>query len=645
MQWGFCSTGDRFQQGLEALRAGDFERAAALFVEVVGEQPSNRDAYLLAARCYAELEDWVDAREVLERAEARFPDDTEVLKALAGVLANQGQYAAAAHRLEKLLELDPFQPKVRESLGALWYNAGIQAQEKGDLRSAVSAYRRAAELLPQDVRPYRSLAAVWLKLDQPDSALQVVAAALRDHPGDEKLINLQAAAFHKKGDLKGLASALEKLVREHPDSVGLALDLALVYRVAHRLDRALAIYDSLQARFPRNRRVFEAVAQHYWDHLNYEGVRQTWQRYLKPVPQDTSAWLEVARAWEAEGKWDQAVKVYQRLLRDRPRDLNLLGKLAQAQRRAGDWAAAGETLRTLVALRPEKARLWFALGEANARVGRFDDALQAFRTAAAKDSSWAEPWIEMGKIYEKRWQKDRARVCFQKAIEVGTSNPVPYHRLAAAALAEGDTARFVRFEERALSKAVRTVAKLESNFRAGLRELSGLQASKLASMSESAARLREAEAVLRDAAKRLRQVQGIRFDNYIEKLLRRYPGAKALWLLRAQTAESRGDWSEAVRTYEKLLSLDPSQVEAQKGLGRALEKLGKDGLAQRAYERALALDPNDESVYQALIRVAQRTGTLEKLVRRWERLASFHPDWALLGKYLAQAKRALHEAP
>jgi len=225
---------------------------------------------------------------------------------------------------------------------------------------------------------------------------------------------------------------------------------------------------------------------------------------------------------------------------------------------------------------------------------------------------------------------------YRRAIKAGTADPLPYHRLAQYALEQGDTTAFSRYERRAVVKAIRAVAQTEGAVRAGLKKIN-LNRAEIRRLSDMSRLLERYRSVLREALDALSGDPG--FGGLLDELLRKYPGAKALWEYKGKYEASEGNLEGALEAFERLVRLDPRYRPGHRGMAEVLEGMGRRKEAIKSYERLLRLDPNDEGPYRALIRLCKEEGTLSELISRWKRECEFHPERALLHKYLSIALR------
>ncbi|MFN3650831.1 MAG: tetratricopeptide repeat protein [Armatimonadota bacterium] len=104
----------------------------------------------------AQREEWLSSAPipVLRAASERDPADHELAYRLSFRLVTMGEHPEAAARMESLVKKEP-----RSSL--YWLGYARAAAGAGEVARAVNAYRRAAELAPNDADPAYSLAQVY----------------------------------------------------------------------------------------------------------------------------------------------------------------------------------------------------------------------------------------------------------------------------------------------------------------------------------------------------------------------------------------------------------------------------------------------------------------------------------------------------
>src|SRR5690349_14768480 len=101
-------------------------------------------------------------------------------------------------------------------------------------------------------------------------------------------------------------------------------------------------------------------------------------------------------------------------------------------------------------------------------------------------------------------------------------------------------------------------------------------------------------------------------------------------LERATTLLNLGKLDEAVQAFQDMVSQYPSSLEAQLGLGYALEKRGDVPQAVEAYERALRIDAKDVRVLNNLgALLIERNLDLTRGIRLVQTAVRLRPDFSV----------------
>lgn len=94
----------------------------------------------------------------------------------------------------------------------------------------------------------------------------------------------------------------------------------------------------------------------------------------------------------------------------------------------------------------------------------------------------------------------------------------------------------------------------------------------------------------------------------------------------AVAAQQRGDFTLAVRDYQKLIEIRPDSVEVLANLGAALVHLNRFDEAIANYRSALKLDPENPAIRLNLGLAFYKKGDFRSAVEQFEMLRKAHPD-------------------
>jgi Tfp pilus assembly protein PilF len=128
--------GSGSQAGVDAIAAGDFQKAREIFAKLTADQPSNARAHFYLGVAQQNLGQGAPAVASYEKALELDPKLTEASVNLTAALLDAGDAARATPVIERALASDPGHP-------GLLYNRALAASMLGKKTEAVRAYREA----------------------------------------------------------------------------------------------------------------------------------------------------------------------------------------------------------------------------------------------------------------------------------------------------------------------------------------------------------------------------------------------------------------------------------------------------------------------------------------------------------------------
>jgi tetratricopeptide (TPR) repeat protein len=177
------------------------EMAIEEYRETIDLDPEYPDAHLNLGLTHADLAQFDEAMQALERAVELNPADPFPRHEIAALLMEEGDYRGAIAQLKEVVRLDP---KAFEA----YLDLGICYAQKGFYEEAEKAYEKGRELNPDDLLLHYNTAALYALWKRTDQALDYLGRALRIDPAKVRSWLMADPMFDS---LKGL-EAYETLV-------------------------------------------------------------------------------------------------------------------------------------------------------------------------------------------------------------------------------------------------------------------------------------------------------------------------------------------------------------------------------------------------------------------------------------------------
>lgn len=201
----------RFNLANLLAETGEDERALEVAAPLFAADPNNKEYRLLHAKALMGLRRFEEAATITRELEEKYPGDQPVMRLSVALREVIRDYFGVIEIAEKILEADPQDAGVWNSLGSAYFqldsidkaktcyekaieldpshpeyenHLGLAFSSKGDKENAELHYRRTLALDPEHGEAYRNLAAMkrFSSMDDPDA---IAAKALWDKGGDD----------------------------------------------------------------------------------------------------------------------------------------------------------------------------------------------------------------------------------------------------------------------------------------------------------------------------------------------------------------------------------------------------------------------------------------------------------------------------
>ncbi|MGH7057538.1 MAG: XrtA/PEP-CTERM system TPR-repeat protein PrsT, partial [Acetobacteraceae bacterium] len=375
-----------YLQALLAAKAGQYDKANALLQKLSPVIARLPQAYLLQGVTKEHLGQWAEARDALQHFLGRFPGDPRGERLLAEVELHAHKPKQALAELARLPATEQEDPATLGLLGRAHAAAGDYASAKreftaaakldphlaephaelaavdlrlGDLRAAISEYRKALSIAPDDAAVRRSLVAAEIESGQYKQAASNLDA-LRKQKGTETANELLRAQLElAELDVSDAHDTYAKVLKAHPDSVVAALGIARAAILQGNRAEADRRLKSILAKDPANRSALGLLTAMLAGEGKAPEAYAAVERAHGAAPRDAAITADLA-ALDIRKK--QADKALDLLAASSSADQPVMLSLkAQAEIALGKRSAAEDTLRMLLAHAPNDASARLAL--------------------------------------------------------------------------------------------------------------------------------------------------------------------------------------------------------------------------------------------------------------------------------------------
>jgi tetratricopeptide (TPR) repeat protein len=545
------------------MQTGDTEKGLEFLQRAENLKPSSH-AELMMAVAYMKLKQPDRAKQLLDTAKRRSPNDVDIFRAVANYYREINDYPNAIATLRHAPKMTP------EVLADLAYSYELN----GDKKESADAYSKAANAKPALITLQLSAAQAQLRAGDFDKTRQYIARAEAIGPNHYRLHAIKAQLARTENRAADAIAEYQKALAVMPAGgvpegmlypIQLRLNLADLYREQGNKDDAraqmhiaeaemskLQVQGTAKAEFLRVRAAIRTAGE------DYTGADADLKEALTLDPGNLNIKLQYANLlWKLKRK-DDALKMYNAVLAKDEKNRFALESLGYLYREDGD----------------------------------IKNAARYFQKLAAAYPTDYVPYLAMGDLFAGAGQFKEANVNYEKAFKIAPQNAAVIANAANAALenhqvelagnwvnraqgAMNEDPRVMRERERYLFH----VGKYHESAELGRRVLAKLPTDRNASvyLAYDLYNLGRYDATLELVSK-------------YEKIL---PKEANFPLLAGHVHKQSQLLNEAVDDYTRAIAKDPKMVNGYVNRGYVLNDLQSANLATRDFQSALKLDPKN----------------------------------------------------
>ncbi|MEK8053320.1 XrtA/PEP-CTERM system TPR-repeat protein PrsT [Ideonella sp. DXS22W] len=509
---------------------------------------------------------------------------------------------ANAGRLDKAFAvLDAAAKSIKDGESAeIWLaRADLLLYGKRDIDGAKSAYQKAVEAQPRTASAHASLVQLHLlkkDISKADAALKAMIVALPKHP--MSVFTASILALHKKDYQRAreLLQPLLKVASANADVLALSgsieLELGNTANAITQLQRAIFI--SPQTAQPRK------TLARAWVR---EGAPDKALEVLAPLiqsnTQDTELFVIAGGAHLAANRPSQAETFYSKALAKTPDDTNVKTQIAMIKMRSDPSQALSLLQDTAANSADTIADM--ALIAAQLQKRDFDGAKKSIDLLQSKDTKSAQPAMLLGQLAMMKRDFKGARSSFEQALGIDGTNAAAALALSSLDQLEGSSEKaevrlneFIGKNPRAISARLAVASSQERRGASHGVILKTYSEAIAANPSDSSARLAYMGYLLkRNDSKGLLDAA--------QSAAAAIPEDLSVLSMLGTAQLLTGDVNQAVATGQKLVNKAPSSSKAYAQLAQAEVIAGQSVRAEKSFKRALELDPTNMQASRGLI--------------------------------------------
>lgn len=437
------------------MRANDLPGALRAIDELASKQPDVPNTHVLRARVLIQQRDLDGARASFEKALALDPLFFPATAGLAALELAAGRPEGAQRRYEDLVKRDP------RNASALLGLAELKARSGAPKDEVTAAVNRAVEAAPGELAPRTALINHLLRNQDFTAALSAAQAAHATFPAATETVYLLGTAQLSAGENRQAIATLTRLASQRPDRPEFELKLAEAHFKSGDLASARQSLRRVLELSPGLRQAQLVLAQIALRENQPQEALNIARAIQRAEPKQAAGYLLEADVEAWRQRPDASSAALRKGLEAAPGTgiaIQLHRSLVNQQRRAEAARLAANWMRE----RPRDFAFKSHLGEMAIAARDWPEAEQHFSAILKENPNHALAMNNVAWLMLKQG-KPGALALAERAAAAAPESPALLDTLAAALLAEGQTARALETQRRAVALAQQKAPEIDLN--------------------------------------------------------------------------------------------------------------------------------------------------------------------------------------
>ncbi len=337
-------------------------------------------------------------------------------------------------------------------------------------------------------------------------------------------------------------------------------------------------------------------------------------------PDFNGAWINRGCAFDALRRYEEAVNSYDRAIAIDPYDFRALSNRGVALLELRRYEEAADSFDKAIVINPNSAIVWYFCGVALNYLRQHEKAVDSYDKAVAIKSDYAEAWNNRGATLRQLGQYSESIASFDKAVAIKPDYAEAWHNREIA------LKDLRSHEEMFVSQDKAVVIDLKYDYAMN----SPKHVLEKQSQPNPTVTAYDTDALQHynkgvDFAKRGQYLEAI--ASY-DKVVVINPNHVKAWYNRGVVLNNLGRYAEAVASYNKVIAIKPDFAEAWYNCGTTLRHLGRYAEAVDSYDKAVAIKPDYAEAWNNRGVVLNDLGRYTEAVDSYDKAITIKSDYA-----------------
>jgi tetratricopeptide (TPR) repeat protein len=406
------------------------DQAIGEFQKIITLDPRSIEDRMVLGQLFTVKHQTEKAEEQFKAAQNLDPDSEEVVLNLSRLYAENGDMAHATKVIENVPESERT-TKMEFALGAVY-------DQMKRPKDAIGAYKRAADMDPEDARTLGALAQALLNDGQLDESLKVYKQIAAADPEDAGNLVHIGEILRRQGKYEEALTTVKKAVKKDPDSLEAGYNEGLLLDVLGRYDESAQVYEHMvdltshangayTADEKNNRAIFlERLGSVYHEQNKVDESIATYQKLIDLGGENAlRGYQSEVEVYRDARMYDKAIAVSRKAVEADPKNRDLKLMLAGELVDEGKDEDGISMAKGMLTNSNQDREVWIALGQIYTRLHRWKDGEEALTKATSLTSKKEDNLYLLflkGSLAERQKHFEPAEQYFRQALQVDPNN-------------------------------------------------------------------------------------------------------------------------------------------------------------------------------------------------------------------------------
>lgn len=371
-------------------QSGSTEKALEYYNKIIENDPVNTFAYEYAGRLLYDKDKFNEALTYFKKLADLMPQSADAFNLMGNCYYEMNEYANAKSIYYKAVELNPaFYHSI--------YNLGLTAQNMTMPEEAANYFKKTIELNADYVPAYQKLSEVFIQLNQPGDAIELLNTLAAKQPSALNYAAVgNAYVDYKKDYIKAKEYAMLAVETDGKSDAGYTLAGIADYNLEKKEDAYKDFFKAVECN-PQNAYAYNAIGLIKIDEGNYEDALGYFETAIKLDPDFTDAYNNLGHCYFNMNPNKKAEELFQKSINADPKNDIAYCNLAEAQ----------------------------------VKLEKYNEAITNANAAIKLNPDLSDAYLVAGAAYEKLDKNEEAITCYKKCLELSPGNQKATEQLAA----------------------------------------------------------------------------------------------------------------------------------------------------------------------------------------------------------------------